>query len=116
VAWIGKDGKDDVAKLAVLGGAQVLAAMTVVTPLTTASRYHRADYALPAAADVSVTREHVDYLERLTLIGFIDSYGGNDPLKPFAVIQTSDAAAARALASASALVTKAGASVSITAV
>ena len=114
MAWIGKDGKDDVAKLAVLGGAQVLSAMSAVSSLAALTRYHRADFSLPAAAGVDITREHVDYLERLTLIGFIDSYGGNDPLKPFVVIQTPDAAAAKALASASALVTKAGATVTVT--
>lgn len=116
MAWIGKDGKDDVGKLAVLGGTQVLSALGGITPLTATARYHRADYSLPATADVQTTREHVDYVERLTLVGFIDSYGGNDPLKPFVVFQTPDAAAAQALASASALVTKAGASVSVTAV
>lgn len=114
MAWIGKDGKDDVAKLAVLGGAQVLSTFSAVSTLAASTRYHRADFSLGAAADVAITREHVDYLERLTLIGFIDSYGGNDPLKPFAVIQTSDAAAAKALASASALVTKGGATVAVT--
>lgn len=113
MAWIGKDGKDDVAKLAVLGGSQVLSALSKITSLATSTRYHRADYDLAAAPDIEITREHVDYLERLTLVGFIDSYGANDPLKPFVIIQSTDPAAAKALASASALVTKAGATVSV---
>lgn len=119
MAWIGKDGKDDVAKLAVLGGSQVVKALSVVpgmSTLTTTSRYHRVDYSLANTPNLDVVNEHVDFVERLTLVGFIDSYGGNDPRSPFIIVQYEDAAMAEALGKASPLVTQAGATVKISAI
>lgn len=116
MAWIGKDGKDDVAKLAVLGGSQVVNALGVVPGLRATSRYHRVDYTLANAPSSDVAREHVDFIERLTLVGFIDSYGGNDPLTPFVIVQSDDAAMSEALGKASPLVTQAGATVKVSAV
>ncbi|MBE8557182.1 hypothetical protein [Vibrio sp. OPT24] len=113
MAWIGKDGKDDVAKLAVLGGNQVIRALNVVPGLAVTSRYHRVDYDLANVPTPDIVSDHVDFIERLTLIGYIDSYGGNDPLKPFVIVHSDDAAMSESLGKASPLVTRAGAKVSV---
>lgn len=105
MAYIGKDGKDDVGKMMAMGGAAVASALANITAMVTpVSRFHRVDYTLTAAPAADVERSHVDFLERLTLVGFIDSYGSNDPLNPFVVFQTTASQEALALAQASPLV------------
>lgn len=109
--WIGKDGKEDGCKLASMGGAHVAQVLASLPGATAATRFHRVDYILSSQPAEEIIDRHVDFVERLTLVGFIDGYGRQEPLKPFVVFQTSSPSEAEALAKASPLATEANASV-----
>jgi len=107
--WIGKDGKEDGCKLASMGGAHVAQVLAALPGAATSTRFHRVDYVLNNQPTSDIIDRHVDFVERLTLVGFIDGYGRQEPLKPFVIFQTPSATEAEALAKASPLVTEANA-------
>lgn len=108
MAWVGKDGKDDCCKLASLGGAQLISGFSSLSAVSS-TRFHRVQYNLTTDPSQQLINKHIDFIERLTLVGFVDGYGGNDNLHPFVDFQTNSPQEASALANASPLVIEANA-------
>lgn len=114
MATIGKDGKDDSARLAALGAAAVSSALSALPSVTSSSsRYFRVNYSLSSPPSPDIVARHVEFAERLTLVGYVDAYGAQKSDAIFVVFNAASTQEATALANVSPLVIDAGATVAV---
>jgi hypothetical protein len=112
MAYIGKDGKDDSCRIASLGASSVQASLSRLGKGAT-TRYYRANYSLQNAPSPDLMASHVEFAEKMTLVGYVDCYGATAADSPFVVFNASSSGEAQALAEVSPLAVTGGATVSI---
>ena len=113
MAYIGKDGKDDVAHVVSTGYDVLKASLTSINAPVPRRTFFRAVFEFDAPPTEELVAKHLDFVRKYLAFGAVDAYGGVDEDTRFVVFLTADKAEAEEIAKCDPLVKEGNATLTV---